>query len=148
VVRNLFVSVIKDFNVEKKFVHKIVGRLVNDLGIEIKDIRINFINSNSIMKINREYLKHNYSTDIITFDYSGVANKLEAEIYISVNDAESNAKRYRVSLKEEIIRLVIHGFLHLCGYDDRSESKRLKMRKVENRLLNKYKTELNLGMLR
>jgi len=148
VVRNLFVSVIKDFNVEKKFVHKIVGRLVNDLGIEIKDIRINFINSNSIMKINREYLKHNCSTDIITFDYSGVANKLEAEIYISVNDAESNAKRYRVSLKEEIIRLVIHGFLHLSGYDDQSESKRLKMRKVENRLLNKYKTELNLGMIR
>ena len=100
---------------------------------------INFISSDEITIINQKYLKHNYSTDIITFNYSGNLNNLDGEIFISYEDAESNSTRYKNTLNEEISRLVIHGMLHLIGYDDIKEKDFKKMKKLENQLLNKYK---------
>jgi rRNA maturation RNase YbeY len=147
-VRNLTVNVLsersrtyagKDFEIDKKFIHSIVKELKKELEFDISDIEINFVNSKEIMRINKEYLNQNYSTDIITFNYSESQKLLNGEIYISIEDAASNAKKYRVKIKEEIMRLIIHGFLHLLGYDDQSQKDKIVMKKLENQLLNKYK---------
>lgn len=138
-IKNLSVNVHKDFDVDKKFINNIVKELKKELEFEISGIIINLVNSKEIMRINKEYLNHNYSTDILTFDYSELQKKLNGEIYISIEDAASNTKKYRVKLKEEIMRLVIHGFLHLLGFNDRSQKDKIVMKKLENQLFNKYK---------
>ena len=118
--------------------HKLVGLLRDDLDYSIESLFINFIDGNSIQKINEEYLSHNYSTDIITFNYSGSNLAFDAEIFISIDEAQVNAKKYKVSLSKELKRLTIHGLLHLKGYDDLKSKERIKMKKKENYLLNKY----------
>jgi rRNA maturation RNase YbeY len=144
-VTNLSVRTSKNVKVDKKLIHSIVKNLRQELKFKIAGIQINFVNSNEIMRINKEYLNHNFSTDVITFDYSESQKMLDAEIYISVEDAASNAKRFGVALKEEILRLVIHGFLHLLGFKDRSQKEKAVMKKLEDRLSNKYRLLINKG---
>ncbi len=90
----------------------------------------------------QQYLNHNYSTDIITFNYSGSKTELDGELFISTEDAEYYAEKYGVSFMEEIIRLVIHGILHIVGYDDMTPKDKTVMKQMENKLLNKYKFAL------
>ena len=89
--------------------------------------------------MNAKFLNHYYSTDIITFDYSEDRNGIDAEIFISIDDAESNARKYKVHLKNEITRLIIHGILHLLGYDDQQKKDKIIMKRKENDLLNRNK---------
>lgn len=116
--------------------------LIKELDFIIESLPINFISSDQIIDINKEYLNHNYSTDIITFNYSGSNKKLDGEIFISVDDAKKNAREFDNSIKEELLRLVIHGILHLLGYDDIKAGDRKKMKELENRLLNTHKITL------
>jgi probable rRNA maturation factor len=127
------------YKVNKIHIHKLLNKLRKELNFCISSLPINFISSDEITIINQKYLKHNYSTDIITFNYSGNLNNLDGEIFISYEDAENNSTRYKNTLNEEISRLVIHGMLHLIGYDDIKEKDFKKMKKLENQLLNKYK---------
>ena len=136
-IRNLYVTS-SSKKVNKNQVHKIIGLLREDLDYSIESLVINFISSKAIQKINNEYLNHNYPTDIITFNYSGSHLAFDAEIFISIDDAQLNAKKYKVSLSKELNRLIIHGILHLKGYDDIKSKDRTKMKKKENYLLNKY----------
>ncbi len=139
-VKNLKVfSSNKQYNINKIRVHKLVSNLKKELNFRITSLPINIISSIEITIINKKYLKHNYSTDIITFNYSGDNKILDGEIYISYEDAKANSKKFRNSLPEEILRLVIHGILHLLGYDDLREKEYKIMKRLENRLLNKYK---------
>jgi rRNA maturation RNase YbeY len=137
-IRNLYVSSSSKKKISKKQVHKLVGLLREDLDFSIETLVINFIDSGSIQEINKEYLNHNYSTDIITFNYSGSNLAFDGEIFISVDDAKLNAQKYKVSLSNELQRLIIHGILHLKGYDDVNSMQQTKMKKKENYLLNKY----------
>ena len=142
-IKNLYVSS-SSKKVNKKQIHKLVGLLRDDLNYSIESLIINFIDSDSIQKINKEYLNHDYSTDVISFNYSDSHFDIDGEIIISINDAQLNAKKYKVSLSKELKRLIIHGILHLKGYDDiKSDDKRI-MKKKENYLLNKY----NFALLR
>jgi probable rRNA maturation factor len=143
VVKNLRIfSSYKKYKTNKLLFHKLVSLLTSDLDFIVESLPINFISSDQIITINKEYLNHNYSTDIITFNYSGSNKNLDGEIFISVDDAKINAKVYNNSLKEELARLVIHGILHLIGYDDKKKSDFKKMKELENSLLNKYKITL------
>jgi probable rRNA maturation factor len=119
-------------------IHSFVALLREDIEFNLDSLFINFITSEEIHKINKEYLNHDRSTDIITFNYSGDHNELDGEIFISVEDAELFAKKYKVTPNKEIIRLIIHGILHLKGYNDTSKVDRTKMKKIENNLTNKY----------
>ena len=142
-VKNLRIfSSYKKHKINKLVIHKLVNYLTNDLDFIVESLPINFISSDQIITINKEYLNHNYSTDIITFNYSGSRKNLDGEIFISIDDAKINAKGYNNSLKEELLRLVIHGILHLVGYDDIKTSDFKKMKELENSLLNKYKITL------
>jgi len=137
-MKNLSVSYNGTIKIDKSLIHKIVKKLSDDLDFKILSMQINFVNSEEMKKINSKYLNHNYSTDIITFNYAE-SNDLDGEIYISIDDAASNAKRYGVSFFEEVLRNVIHGFLHLLGYDDKQKKEKVIMKRLENSLFNQYK---------
>ena len=85
-----------------------------------------------LLPINRSYLHHDTLTDIITFDYTDQEGRVQGDIYISVERARENAKKFDVSAHNEIRRLIIHGVLHLCGYDDKDPADKRLMSEKED----------------
>lgn len=140
-MKSLSVSTSKKIKVEKRLVHSLVAKLSNDLSFKLETLNINFVDAEYLLNINKDYLNHNYQTDIITFNYSGSNNLLDGEIFISVDEAIGNALKYSVSLDSEIVRLVIHGILHLVGFDDGSTTEKKKMKKKENMLTDLFEKE-------
>jgi len=139
VVKNLTVfSSEKKYKINKFSIHKLISELKKELNFKVLSLTINFISSEKIISINKEYLNHNYSTDIITFNYSGDNRNLDGEIFISCQDAQFNAKTFNNNLREEFKRLVIHGILHLLGYEDVKEKDKKVMKRLENDLVNRY----------
>lgn len=124
-------------SLKKSKIHDLVKSLSGELTFSVLNLEINFISDKSIIDINKTYLKHNYSTDIITFNYSKVVQHIDGEIFISVDDAFDNSKKFNVSFSDELVRLVIHGVLHLLGYDDSNTSDKKIMKRLENKLLSK-----------
>ena len=108
-------------------------------GREIDELVYVFCSKKEIIEINKKFLSHNYPTDIITFDLStSKKDKIVADIYICPEIVKNNAKDYHQTQKSEMHRVIFHGLLHLCGYDDKSIQKQKKMREKENEYLNKY----------
>ncbi len=95
------------------------------------NIHLIFTDDSEIQKINYMFLSHNYPTDVITFPLESEP-QLEAEIYISVETARRQAKEFHVSLANELVRLIVHGILHVCGYDDVNPRAVSKMKAKEN----------------
>lgn len=87
-----------------------------------------------LLDMNKRFLKHNYYTDIITFDYTE-GDTISGELYISVDRVKENAVRYKGAFANELYRVIIHGVLHLCGYHDKSPQDRERMRKKEDQKL-------------
>ncbi|OPZ47700.1 MAG: Endoribonuclease YbeY [Bacteroidetes bacterium ADurb.BinA104] len=98
--------------------------------------RLNYIfcNDDRILEVNRQFLGHDYYTDIITFDYSepGVVS---GDMYISLETVKTNSSKFGTSYDEELMRVMIHGVLHLCGIDDKGPGERAVMEAAENRAL-------------
>ncbi len=134
-VKNLSINFARNVGVEKIILHNLVHYIKNELNFSISSLIINFISAELITKINKSYLDHHYSTDIITFNYTGNHSLLDGELYISVEDACNNAKKYGVSAKYEYFRLVIHGILHLLNYDDLNKVDKITMKRMENKLV-------------
>ena len=103
----------------------------------MQSINYIFCTDKRLLEINRQFLKHDYFTDIITFDLS-TTDRTEAEVYISVDRVRENAKDLDSTFKAEILRVIFHGALHLCGYDDKATSAAKKMRKREDYYLNLF----------
>jgi len=103
---------------------------------------LNFIitGDNNIREINKEFLKRDNFTDVIAFDY-GTGNKVDGEVYISVDTVKINANNYKVSLNSELLRVIIHGTLHLCGYRDKEDEEKEIMHKMEEKWLGIYNAE-------
>ena len=101
---------------------------------------INYIFSSDkvMLDINRRYLKHDFPTDIITFDLSMDKNEINADIYLSPVRIKYNAKDIGVSFKSELHRVILHGVLHLCGYKDKSEKDKQVMREKEDDYLSLF----------
>jgi len=118
---------------------KVIKAVENVFCIEKKGmnifLNIIYVSDKVILSINRKYLKHNRVTDVITFSLSEERNTIEGEIYISVDTAKRQAGEFKVSLRNELMRLAVHGALHLAGYDDFNEKKRNEMHKLENKYL-------------
>lgn len=125
--------------IKKLTIHKLISLLKKELNFTINNLEISFLNSTDIIQLNKKYLNHKHTTDIITFDYSKLDSCLEGEILISLDDAFDNSKRFRTSFKEELIRLVIHGVLHLLGYKDKRKNEKRVMKMKENLLMHKFK---------
>jgi probable rRNA maturation factor len=134
-IKNLRVNSAKKILLNKTSFHKLISQLKKVLKFEIESLNINIVDTEYILELNKKYLNHKYTTDIITFNYSKDISGLDGEIFISLHDANTNAKKYRVNLDSEILRLVIHGILHLIGYDDMSADKKRVMKRKENKLV-------------
>jgi probable rRNA maturation factor len=91
-----------------------------------------------VLRINKEYLNHNYLTDIIAFPLSEPNHPMLADIYISVDRVFENSRTLNISQTEELHRVIFHGILHLCGYSDKTQSQKAKMRAKESFYLSKY----------
>jgi len=85
-----------------------------------------------LLDINKKFLKHNFFTDIITFQYSKKNAPVEGEIFISVETVRKNARQFVVTIKDELHRVIIHGALHLCGYGDKTAKAKSAIRKKED----------------
>jgi probable rRNA maturation factor len=100
-------------------------------GKSLKDISVVFTDDDYLLEVNKQYLNHDYYTDVITFDYS-VFPEVSGDIMISLDRVKDNAETLSVSFQEELNRVIYHGLLHLCGYKDKSASDEMLMRKKEN----------------
>lgn len=100
----------------------------------IGEIGYMFVDDEKILEINREYLGHDYYTDIITFDYDE-SDVLNGDIVISVDTVRSNAEQFGKSFDDELHRVIIHGILHLCGINDKGPGERELMEAAEDRAL-------------
>lgn len=98
-----------------------------------------FCSDEELLAINKSYLKHDYYTDIITFELSEKGKPVEGEVYISIDRVVDNANSLRESINKELHRVVFHGVLHLCGYSDKRQNEAVKMRAAENKYLSLYK---------
>ncbi len=98
-----------------------------------------FCSDEYLLSINKEYLKHKTLTDIITFDLSEKeSDLLIADIYISIERIEDNAQQFKKPFTEELLRVVVHGILHLLGYKDKTAKQKTTMRRMETRWINYY----------
>ncbi len=95
-------------------------------------LSIIFCSDNALLDINKKFLKHDFYTDIITFPIEETETVFEAELYISLDRVEDNAKKYDKLFENELHRVIIHGVLHLCGYHDKSENEQREMRSKED----------------
>lgn len=104
---------------------------------ELESLNYIFCTDNTLLEINRKYLKHDFYTDIITFNLSETS-AIRAEIYISIDRVRENARKLGVSFKSELHRVIFHGALHLCGYKDKKKEEKVKMRGKEDFYLALY----------
>jgi probable rRNA maturation factor len=129
---------IEDFHL--KGVRRIV-KIINKVIRNEKKVpgELNFIFSDDITlkNINIKFLKRNYFTDVIAFDNS-IEDKVCGEIYISIDRVKVNAKKYNVSFQNEVLRIILHGLLHICGYSDDSEKERELMKSKEDMWILEY----------
>ena len=114
-------------------------------GKKLGDLQYIFCSDDYLLDINRQYLNHDYYTDIITFDLSEKGHPINAEIYISVDRVQDNAREYGNSIKKELHRVIFHGALHLCGYKDKTAAQQKEMRQMEEQYLSKYERSTKNG---
>ncbi len=98
------------------------------------ELRYVFVSDEKILEINKRFLQHDYYTDIITFDDSE-GDTISGEMYIGIETVRSNAEDYRTDFRNELLRVMVHGVLHLCGYDDKTEKEQRQMRTAETKYL-------------
>ena len=103
-------------------------------GKKVGEVGYMFVNDEKILEVNREYLQHDYYTDIITFDYCE-DDTLNGDLVISLDTIRTNAEQFGRPYDEELHRVIIHGILHLCGINDKGPGEREQMEAAENRAL-------------
>ena len=103
-------------------------------GKKVGEIAYIFVDDEEILRVNREYLQHDYYTDIITFDYTE-GDTISGDLFISLDTVRTNAEQYGKPYEEELHRVIIHGILHLCGINDKGPGERESMEAAEDKAL-------------
>lgn len=131
-----FYEDIQPLKLQKKIIRHNIKALINNEIYKLGDVNLIFCSDDYLLDINKEYLNHDYYTDIITFDY--VEGKIiSGDLFISVDRVKENAKIFDVEFKIELLRVVFHGVLHLAGYGDKSKEEEITMREKEKFYLEK-----------
>ncbi|MDR2867970.1 MAG: rRNA maturation RNase YbeY [Bacteroidales bacterium] len=127
-----------NFNIEQeRLFKKNLKSLILDKGLVPGEITYVFCDDEYLSEVNMKYLNHDTLTDIITFD-NRVGERLNGEIYISIDRVKENAQSFEVAFEEELIRVVAHGILHLCGYKDKTEEEAAIMRQEEEKAIRRF----------
>lgn len=126
------------YKISKRETILLIKNVLKSEKVEDKELNIIFVDDKYILYLNKKFLKRSYVTDVISFALDD-AKKLDGEVYIDLKQAERQAKKYKVGFDEEVSRLVIHGILHLIGYDDIKLVDKKLMNLKENLYLKKFK---------
>lgn len=120
--------------IKKRTVTDWIKSVTKSHQMRVGDIAYIFCSDAKILEVNKEYLQHDYYTDIITFDYTE-GDVISGDLFISLDTVSSNAEKYNTSYPEELHRTIIHGILHLCGINDKGPGEREIMEEHENNAL-------------
>lgn len=104
-------------------------------GVEVLSVDYSFVDKKQMIKINKKHLKHNYLTDVLAFDYSE-NSKIQGDVFVSEEKVRANAQEYSQGFSTELMRVMLHGLLHLCGYKDKTLEEQNKIRGLEEKYLN------------
>ena len=127
--------VLKDKLLLKKFLSSVFAQE----RVDFKSISYIFCTEGFLLKLNQQYLNHDTLTDILTFNLSGVELPIISEIYISIERVTENAESVKTTFLNELHRVMIHGILHLCGYNDHTKKEKKSMRTKEDFYLRQLK---------
>jgi probable rRNA maturation factor len=114
-------------------------QICSDFNKKLEQLDVIFVDDEELLQMNRAFLQHDYYTDIITFDLSDAMDTVHGELYISRDRVIENAALLTSTPSDEILRVCIHGLLHLCGINDKNEEEKLEMRAAENIYILHYK---------
>jgi len=117
-----------------------IDAVIESEGKEPGEINYIFCDDEYLHNINMQYLNHDTLTDIISFDYC-IGDLISGDIFVSIERVQDNAKEYEVSFNEELLRVLVHGVLHYCGYKDKTEEEALLMRSKEQEKINMFHVE-------
>ncbi len=123
---------------DKLLLKTILSSIFAEEGYDFKSVSYIFCTDEYLLKLNQQYLKHDTFTDILTFTLSGVSLPIVSEIYISLERVKENAQHLKVKYEDELHRVMIHGILHLCGYEDSTPKENSKIRAKEDYYLAKF----------
>lgn len=121
-------------NIKKRQTTQWIKAVAASYGKKVGEIGYLFCNDEHILEVNREYLGHDYYTDIITFDYSE-GDVISGDLFISLDTVRTNAQQVGATYEQELNRVIIHGILHLCGINDKGPGEREIMEAAENKAL-------------
>ena len=134
--------------VHTPILRRIVRSLLSEfLDAENYELCVHLVATQEITRLNETFLRHAGSTDVITFDHHGGDSPLHGEIFICIDQAVSQARRFRTTWQSELVRYFLHGILHLLGHDDQRPAARRKMKREENRLLRALAARFPLSQL-
>ena len=120
--------------IKKKAVGNWIRKVASLYGKRTGDISYIFCSDEKILEVNKQYLQHDYYTDIISFDYTE-GTKISGDLFISLDTVKSNSENFGTDYTEELHRIIIHGILHLCGINDKGPGEREIMTQKENEAL-------------
>jgi rRNA maturation RNase YbeY len=120
--------------IPKRKITSWIKTVASGLGYKVGDVSYVFCSDNYILKVNKDYLQHDYYTDIITFDYTE-KDIISGDIFISTDTVASNSEKFGTRFEDELHRVIIHGILHLCGIKDKKPEERAFMEENENKAL-------------
>jgi len=128
------------FKEKRNPIKRWINETVTQHGYTIKDLSFTFCKDEYLLRINQQYLNHDDFTDIITFDLrdNNSIKSIEGDIYISLERVNENALVHKTTKKKELLRVIIHGALHLCGLKDKKDEDKEIMRRMENNALEKF----------
>ena len=129
---------------DKALLRRWIESVARDFGKSVGDISYIFCNDEKILEVNRQYLQHDYYTDIITFDYSRL-HRISGDMFISLDTVLSNSQAVGSDYATELHRVIIHGILHLLGVNDKGPGEREIMENCENKALEKLSELQKIG---
>jgi probable rRNA maturation factor len=134
---SFFFEECKKFSFDKKRITSDINDIIKSENFKSGKVSVIFCSDEYLLNINREYLKHDYYTDIITFNY-GEENLVSGDLFISVERVADNSVQYNQTFENELYRVIYHGILHLVGFDDKEEASEKLMKLKEDFYLNKF----------
>ena len=121
-------------DIRRRLTSQWVKQVAQSYGRKVGEVAYVFVDDEEILRVNRQYLQHDYYTDIITFDYCE-GDTISGDLFISLDTVRSNAAELGVPYGQELRRVIIHGILHLCGINDKGPGEREIMEDAENKAL-------------